>query len=82
MLQRIFLYAALALLLDSLGLHTNDQNFWLFVALFWASDLIGRREGFDDAIEISQAILKRANDLLIEAKQLRINKGYRDENSN
>jgi hypothetical protein len=81
MLQRIFLYATLALLLDSIGLHTNDQTFWLFVALFWASDMVGRREGFDDATELSQAILKQANELLIEAKQLRTNKGYSDENS-
>ena len=77
----MFLYAALALLLDSIGFHTNDQTFWLFVALFWASDMIGRREGFDTGIELSQAILDKANDMLIEAKQLRTNKGYHDENS-
>lgn len=82
MLQRIALYATLGFLLDSMGLTTSDDKFWMALALFWAADMLGRREGFDDGIEISQAILNKANDMLTEAKQLRINKGYQDDNSN
>jgi hypothetical protein len=49
------------------------------MGLFWAADVLGRHEGFDDAIELSQSVLHKANDMLKEAKALRAMKGYTDD---
>lgn len=44
MIQRIALYATLGMLLNALG-HTWDSwEFWCVLGLFWACDLIARRE--------------------------------------
>jgi hypothetical protein len=44
-------------------------------ALFLAWGWVCTREGYDDAMELSQAILHKANDMLKEAKELRDIKG-------
>jgi hypothetical protein len=79
MLQRIALYLTLGILCDALGIRAGSTEFWCFMGLFWAVDMLGRHEGYDDAIELSQAVLHRANDMLKEAKALRAMKGYTDE---
>lgn len=78
MLQRLALYAALGLVLDALGQTVDSMGFWLVLALFWALDLLARREGFEQAEALSQAILKRANQMLEQAQQLEANKAQRD----
>ncbi len=78
MLQRLALYAALGLVLDALGQTVTSTGFWLVLALFWAQDLLARREGFEQAEALSQAILKRANQMLEQAQQLEANKAQRD----
>jgi hypothetical protein len=79
MLQRIALYLTLGLLCDALGHDVRSTAFWCFMGLFWAADVLGRHEGFDDAIELSQSVLHKANDMLKEAKALRAMKGYTDD---
>lgn len=79
MLERIALYSALALTLYVLGVQTGSTNWWCIIALFIANEWVAKREGYDDAIELSQAVLHRANDMLKEAKALRAMKGYTDE---
>jgi hypothetical protein len=47
MFQRIVLYATLGYLLDALG-HTWDTwQFWTVFGLFWAADIMARREGYE-----------------------------------
>jgi len=81
MLQRLALYTALGLTLSALGADFTHWAFWCVVALFWAGEHMARSEGYDDAIELSQAVLHKANDMLQEAKQIRTVKGYTDDNA-
>ena len=81
MIQRIVLYATLGVLLDAMGVDVITAAFWCVVALFWAVEHIARAEGFDDAMELSQAVLHKANDMLQEAKQIRTVKGHTDDNA-
>ena len=81
MIQRIALYATLGILLDAMGVDVITASFWCVVALFWAGEHMARSEGFDDAMELSQAVLHKANDMLQEAKQIRTVKGHTDDNA-
>ena len=47
MLQRIALYTVLGLVLNAVGAEFNTWGFWSILALFWASETITRREGFE-----------------------------------
>jgi hypothetical protein len=51
MITRIALYATLGFLLDALGHNWDTWQFWSIVALFWASDIMARREGYTEAIQ-------------------------------
>ena len=46
-LQRIALYTALGLTLSALGADFTHWGFWCTVALFWASETLSRREGYE-----------------------------------
>jgi len=74
MIQRLALYCTLGLLCNALGYSASSDVFWMLLALFWAADLLGRREGYDDAMDTCQAILHKANDMLKEAQRLQHNK--------
>ena len=50
MLQRLFLYATLGVLLDALGHQWNTTEFWCFLGLFWAADRLSHMEGYRDAV--------------------------------
>jgi hypothetical protein len=50
MLQRIALYTALGLTLSALGADFTHWAFWCTVALFWASETLTRREGFEQGM--------------------------------
>ena len=45
MFTRIALYATLGLVLDALGHPWNTWQFWSVLGLFWAADVLARREG-------------------------------------
>jgi hypothetical protein len=47
MLQRIALYATLGTLLGHLGHVWDTWAFWCILALYWCSEAITRREGFE-----------------------------------
>jgi hypothetical protein len=46
-LQRIALYTTLGLVLSAVGADFNTWGFWSILALFWASETITRREGYE-----------------------------------
>ena len=49
-MQRIALYATLGTLLDVLG-HTWDSwQFWCILGLFFAADILSRREGYEQGM--------------------------------
>ena len=80
MIQRIALVLALMAVLDTIQGVEAWQLACLY-ALILAWGWICTREGFEDAMDLSQAILHKANDMLKEAKQIRHNKGYTDDAS-
>jgi hypothetical protein len=46
-LQRIALYTTLGLVLNAVGAEFNTWGFWSVLALFWASETLTRREGYE-----------------------------------
>ena len=44
MIQRIALYATMGMLLNALGHAWDTWQFWSILAMFWASELLTRRE--------------------------------------
>lgn len=50
MLQRIALYTALGLLLSALQVSFEHWAFWCTLALFWASEHLSRREGYETGL--------------------------------
>jgi hypothetical protein len=50
MLQRIVLYATLWYLLNALGHSWNTWQFWTVAGLFWAADIMARREGYEQGM--------------------------------
>lgn len=46
-LQRIALYTTLGLVLNAVGAEFNTWAFWSILALFWASETLTRREGYE-----------------------------------
>jgi len=53
MITRIVLYATLGTLMGALGHGMDDWGFWSVLALFWASDVLSRKEGQDHGIWIT-----------------------------
>lgn len=47
MIQRIALYTVLGLTLNAVGAEFNTWGFWSILALFWASEVLTRREGYE-----------------------------------
>ena len=47
MIQRIALYTVLGLVLNAVGADWNTWGFWSILALFWASETLTRREGYE-----------------------------------
>jgi hypothetical protein len=47
MLQRIALYTVLGLVLNAVGAEFNTWGFWCILALFWGSEVLTRREGYE-----------------------------------
>lgn len=47
MLQRIALYTALGLTLSALEADYTHWAFWCVVGLFWASEVLSRRQGYE-----------------------------------
>jgi hypothetical protein len=66
MLTRIALYVTLGTVLSALGHSINDTGFWCMVALFFACDVLARKEGQDNGIWIT---LSLPADKLKELKQ-------------
>jgi hypothetical protein len=50
MIQRIALYTVLGLVLSAVGADFNTWGFWSILALFWASETITRREGYEQGM--------------------------------
>jgi hypothetical protein len=50
MIQRIALYTVLGLVLNAVGADWNTWGFWSILALFWASETLTRREGFEQGM--------------------------------
>lgn len=71
MLQRFVIYWALGSLLSLIGIQMSTWDFWCVILLFFTIDYLGRIEGFDKGIEVSQDLLKRAYQLLDQAEQTR-----------
>jgi hypothetical protein len=74
MLQRIVLYATLGYLLDSLAIGFEHWGFWCVLGLFWASEVLARKEGQDHGIWITITL---PADKLAELKQ-QIDKDIKD----
>jgi len=66
MFTRIALYATLGTVLSALGHSLTDTGFWLLLALFFAGDLLARKEGQDNGIFLT---LSLPADKLAELKQ-------------
>ncbi len=47
MIQRIALYTVLGLVLNAVGAEFNTWGFWCILALFWGSETLTRREGYE-----------------------------------
>jgi hypothetical protein len=62
--------------MDALGHEVNSAGFWCVVGLFWAADMLGRIDGYNDATELAQATWAAAKDMLEQAKGLQRAKGY------
>lgn len=54
MFTRIALYATLGVLCTSLELAWDSMGFWCIAGLFFAADIIARREGFE--VGVAQGI--------------------------
>jgi hypothetical protein len=50
MIQRIALYTVLGLVLSAVNAHWDTWAFWSILALFWASETITRREGYEQGM--------------------------------
>ena len=50
MLQRLALYTALGLTLSALESDFTHWAFWCVVGLFWASETLTRREGYEQGM--------------------------------
>jgi hypothetical protein len=50
MIQRIALYATLGALLANLGHVWDTWGFWCVLALFWCSETITRRDGYEQGM--------------------------------
>ena len=53
-LQRIAVYGALGLVLSGAEVHYDDWVFWCILALFWCSNYLERRDGFE--VGVAQGI--------------------------
>lgn len=73
MMQRIALYATLGVLLDALGQSWDTAGFWCILGLFWAGDLMARREGYEQGM-VFVATLPEAHLNKIRAEIERLNK--------
>ena len=49
-MTRIVLYATLGFLLDALGQSAGDWGFWCVLGLFICSDILARREGYEQGM--------------------------------
>ena len=67
---RVALYATLGTLCGALGYVWNSPEFLCFLALFWAADHTGRATGREVAEAECQHILRQAQELVAQAKQL------------
>ena len=47
MIQRIALYTVLGLVLNAVAVDFDTWGFWCILALFWASETLTRREGYE-----------------------------------
>jgi hypothetical protein len=47
LVQRIALYTTLGLTLNAVGAEFDTWAFWSILALFWASETLTRREGYE-----------------------------------
>ena len=50
MLQRLALYATLGYLMDTLGHSLDDWGLYAVWALFWAAEVMNRREGYEQGM--------------------------------
>jgi hypothetical protein len=58
MIQRIALYATLGYTLDYIGAGVTTLGFWCIVGLFWASEIMTRRELIEQLNEELRALRK------------------------
>lgn len=74
MIQKLALLLTLGAVTSTIeGIDTWHMACVYVLVLAWG--WVCTREGYDDAMELSQAILHKANDMLKEAKELRDIKG-------
>jgi len=69
MITRLVLVSTLGVLCSALGFTWSSAEFWCFLGLFWAMDILSHNEGFSEGLVHSQALLKQANLILDEAKK-------------
>ena len=50
MIQRLFLYSTLGVLANALGQTWDSWGFWCILGLFWAADVMARREGYEQGM--------------------------------
>mgnify|MGYP003347401856 CR=1 FL=1 len=67
-LQRLVVWAVLALALDSIDITWRNELFWAFLALFILADYLARKQGFEAGLEAADDTLELANKILEEAK--------------
>ena len=70
MLERLALYVTLGILCDALGHPATSMEFWCFIGLFWAVDILGTHSGFDRARELHAAMLVQAHAELVRLEAL------------
>jgi hypothetical protein len=62
MIQRIALYTTLGLVLNAVGVLFDTWGFWCILALYWCSEAITRREGFDLGVAAGISAYSNANE--------------------
>jgi hypothetical protein len=62
MLQRLALYTALGLTLSAVEADFTHWAFWCTVGLFWASETLTRREGFEVGVTQGMTVYSQATD--------------------
>lgn len=69
LLQQIVIYATIGTIMDYAGYDWSTPMYWCMLALVIVSNYLARKEGYEEATEVAQAVWLAAHAALREAQQ-------------